>query len=138
MTKTIEQSFRLAATPDELFDAFLDSRLHSTVTGAQAKMNRKAGGKFTAWNGQLIGRNLAIVPKEMIVQTWRSIHWKVSDPDSILILRFSRAPQGGPMTGQIDLAHVGVPEHDHKGVTLGWRKYYWDPWKKYLAEKSKR
>lgn len=138
MTKTIEQSVRLAATPEELFDTFLDSRLHSAVTGGRAKMSGKVGGKFTAWDGQLVGRNLAIIPKEMIVQTWRSIHWKVSDPDSILILRFSRAPQGGRWAGQIDLAHVGVPEHDHKGVTLGWRKYYWDPWEKYLAEKSKR
>ena len=90
-------------------------------------MSRKVGGKFTAWNGQLVGRNLVIAPKQMIVQAWRSSHWKVSDPDSILILRFSRPPRGGPGAGQIDLAHVGVPQHDHEGVTHGWRKYYWDP-----------
>jgi len=133
MTKTIEQSVRLAATPKQLFDSYLDSKLHSSVTGGEARISRKAGGKFTAWNGQLLGHNLVIVPNKMIVQAWRSSHWKAADPDSILILRFSEAPGGA----RIDLAHVGVPEHDHKGVTLGWKKYYWEPWKKYLAGKSK-
>jgi len=138
MTKTIEQSVRLAATPEELFDTYLDSKLHSAVTGGQAKMSRKVDGKFTAWGGQLSGRNLVIVPKKMIVQAWRANHWKASDPDSILILRFSHTPGGGRRGGQIDLAHVGVPAYDHKGVTQGWPKYYWEPWKKYLAGKSKR
>ena len=133
MTKTIEQSIRLAATPEQLFDAFLDSKLHSAVTGGRAKMSRKVGGKITAWGGQLRGRNQMIVPEKMIVQAWRSSHWKTSDPDSILILRFSPAPGGG----RIDLTHVGVPAYDHQGVTQGWPKYYWEPWKKYLAGKSK-
>ena len=97
-------------------------------------MSRKPGGTFTAWNGQLRGRNLLIVPNRLIVQAWRATHWKNSDPDSILILRFSKAPGGG----QIDLVHVNVPSYDHKGVRQGWPKYYWKPWKKYLAQKLKR
>jgi activator of HSP90 ATPase len=116
-------------------NTYLDSKLHSAVTGGKAKISRKVGGRFTAWGGQLSGRNLIIVPNKMIVQAWRSNHWKASDPDSILILRFSHAPRRG---ARIDLAHVGVPEYDHKGVTQGWPKYYWEPWKKYLAEKSKK
>lgn len=134
MTKTIEQSVRFHTSPDELFDTYLDSKMHSAVTGGAAKMSRKVGGKFTAWGGQLSGHNLMITPKKMIVQAWRSHHWKVSDPDSILILRFSEAPGGA----QIDLTHVNVPHYDHKGVTQGWPKYYWEPWKEYLAGKTRR
>jgi uncharacterized protein YndB with AHSA1/START domain len=137
VTKTIEQSVRLDATPAQLFDAYLDSRLHSAVTGGEAKMSRKAGG------GQLRGSNLLIVPKKLIVQAWRSSHWKASDPDSILILRFTGVP-GSRRTGsqsergRIDLTHVGVPAHDYKGVKQGWPKYYWRPWKKYLKAMSKK
>jgi len=32
---------------------------------------------------------------------------------------------------------VDVPQYDQKGVTQGWPQYYWKPWKKYLAAKSK-
>ena len=29
---------------------------------------------------------------------------------------------------------VNVPAHDHKGVSQGWRTYYWKPWNAYLAK----
>ncbi|HKV03775.1 MAG TPA: SRPBCC domain-containing protein [Candidatus Acidoferrales bacterium] len=133
MTKTIQQSVRFRARPEELFDIFLDSKKHSAATGGKASVSRKAGGKFTAWNGQLRGRNLLVVPKRLIVQSWRATQWKTGDPDSILVLQFSKARGGA----KIDLVHVNVPQHDHKGVTQGWPKYYWKPWKKYLAAKAK-
>ena len=95
-------------------------------------MSRKVGGAFTAWGGQLRGRNLMIVPNRLIVQAWRATHWKASDPDSILILEFSKVPGGA----QIDLVYVNVPVYDHKGVSQGWPKYYWKPWKKYLETKK--
>jgi activator of HSP90 ATPase len=129
LTPPIRQSIALKASPGALFDAFLDSTEHSALTGAPAKISRRVGAPFTAFGGQLRGRNLLVVPKRMIVQAWRSRHWKTSDPDSILILCFGGSPGGG----RIDLVHVNVPAHDHKGVSQGWPKYYWKPWKKHLA-----
>jgi hypothetical protein len=38
----------------------------------------------------------------------------------------------------VDLVHVGVPQHDQNGVRNGWAKYYWKPWKKYLAAQKKK
>lgn len=133
MTKAVQQSGRLGVPPEQLFDIYLDSRKHSDATGAPARMSRKVGGKFTAWGGALRRRNLMIVPWRLIVQAWRATHWAASDPDSILILRFSKVPGGA----QIDLVHVNVPRHDHKGVGQGWPKYYWKPWKKYLGAKAR-
>lgn len=133
MTRAIQQNVEFAAAPEALFEMYMDSKKHSESTGGVAKMSRKTGGKFTAWNGMLAGKNLLIVPKRFIVQSWRGTHWKKSDPDSILILEFSKTPRGG----RVDLVHVNVPEHDHKGVTEGWHQYYWRPWKEYLAEKRK-
>jgi len=28
--------------------------------------------------------------------------------------------------------HANVPKHDHAGVTKGWKKYYWEPLRRYL------
>ena len=116
MTKPIVQSVMFKASPEELFEIFTDSKKHSAATGAKAAVSAKAGAKFTAFDEMLLGRNLVVVPGHMIVQAWRASHWKESDHDSILILSFSEAPGGG----RIDLVHVGVPQHDHKGVTKGW------------------
>jgi activator of HSP90 ATPase len=131
ITPVIEQSIVLPASPAKLYAAYLDSREHSRFTGGPAKVSGKVGGKFTAFGGAIAGRNLVLVPNRMIVQAWRATHWPRTDPDSILILRFSNAPGGG----RIDLVHVNVPEHDHLGVTKGWASYYWEPWKAYLRKR---
>jgi activator of HSP90 ATPase len=133
MTPVIEQSVSFAkVTPADLYELFMDSAKHSAATGMPAKISRKVGGKWTAFGGLLLGKNLAITPNRMIVQTWRSKPWKESDPDSILIVSFEKTANGATA----HLAHVGVPAHDHKGVTKGWKQYYWEPWKKYLATKK--
>ena len=105
------------------------------ATGAPAEISRKIGGKWSAFGGVIPGKNLALVPNRMIVQTWRSTAWKAADPDSILVIRFEKSKSGG---ATVHLAHVGVPEHDHKGVTQGWIKYYWEPWRKYLKGRKRR
>lgn len=132
MIKPIVQSVTFKASPKELFAMFTDSKKHSAATGAKASVSAKAGAKFTAFDGMLSGRNLLVVPDSMIVQAWRASHWKKDDLDSILIVTFSKAAGGG----NVDLVHVGVPQHDHKGVTEGWPQYYWTPWKAYLKQLS--
>ena len=128
MTPAIQQSVEFEASPGVLYELYMDSKQHSLATGAPAKVDRKAGGAFTAFGGQLTGRTLLLAPKQMIVQTWRAEGWKKTDPDSILVLRFSKTKTGG----RVDLVHVNVPKYDHAGVTDGWRHYYWEPWSVYL------
>jgi activator of HSP90 ATPase len=130
MTRAIQQSVILPAPPSELFRMFLDSKMHLSMTGAPARMSRKAGGRWRAYDGMIYGRNLLIVPNRMIVQAWRSAAFKKSDADSILVLSFSKAEGGG----RIDLVHSNVPKQDHLGVTKGWPAYYWKPWKEYLSK----
>ncbi|HEY4959787.1 MAG TPA: hypothetical protein VII29_02915, partial [Terriglobales bacterium] len=79
MTPAIQQSVEFDASPETLFEMYVDSRQHSLATGAPAKLGRKAGDAFTAFGGQLKGKNLLVVPEQMIVQTWRSTGWKKID-----------------------------------------------------------
>lgn len=124
----IKQSVQFNAVPDSLFDAYLDSRKHAAIVGSKVSISKTAGKRFTAFNGMLSGKNLLVVPKKLVVQLWRSRTWKKTDPDSILILIFSKAGRGA----RIDLVHMNVPDHDLQGVTRGWRRYYWKPWLAYL------
>jgi len=129
MAPAIQQSVEFGVSPDVLYELYMDSKRHSRATGAPAKISRRVGGVFTAFGGQLEGKNLLLVPNKTIVQTWRSTGWKKSDSDSILVIQFSKTKTGA----RVDLVHVGVPEHDHQGVTEGWQKYYWQPWHDYLT-----
>ena len=122
------------ANPAMLYELFMDSAKHSTATGMPAKISAKVGGKWSAFGGMIHGKTLALVPNKMIVQTWRSSGWKKTDPDSILVAQFEKSASGG---ATVYLTHIGVPEHDHKGVTQGWIKYYWEPWRKYLKGRKR-
>src|SRR6266849_166510 len=133
MPKTIQQKVTFRASPDKLFDIYLSSRKHSAATGAKAVMSRKVGGKFMAHAGHLRGRNLAIVPKRLIVQAWRGSNWKKRDLDSTLVLVFNRIPCGG----RISMVHVNVPDAHASSINRGWAEYYWKPWKAYLRRNSR-
>lgn len=130
---TIQQIAEFPATPQELFEIYMDSKKHSEATMAKATVSRKAGGKFKAFDGMLAGRNLIVIPNRLIVQAWRATHWGKDDPDSILVLKFSQTNRGG----RIDLVHTNVPDHDRLGVKKGWHFYYWNPWREYLKKKAK-
>jgi len=132
MTDPIRKSVRLPASPQSLFKTFLDSKLHTAMTGMPAKTSPKPGAKWSAFGGAIWGRNLLIIPNKLIVQAWRSKHFGKSDPDSILILTFS----GTAKSAHIDLVHVNVPTQDYKGVSEGWPKFYWSPWKEYLRREK--
>src|SRR4030081_3990423 len=133
MTSVIEQAASFPrVTPADLYELFMDSAKHSAATGMPARINHKVGGKWSAFGGMILGTTLALVPNRMIVQTWRSSAWKKADPDSILVVRFEKTRNGEA----IHLAHVGVAPYEHKGVTQGWRKYYWKPWTEYLRARK--
>ena len=87
------------------------------------------GSAFRAFNDILSGTILQVVPKRLIVQSWRSPHSGSEDLDSTLILHFV-PEQGG---GRIELTQVNVVDHDFAGVSHGWEKYYWTPWRAYLS-----
>ncbi len=133
MTPTISQRVKFSASPETLFEMYMDSKKHSAATGAPAKLSRKVGGAWSAHSEAIGGKNLQIIPGKQIVQAWRAGFWK-KDELSVLIMTFEKTP-GGTL---VEIIHVGVPQHDQNGVRNGWSKYYWKPWKKYLAAKKKK
>ena len=133
MTKTIEQSVRFTASPQELYDLYLDPKKHAAFTGGRVKISAKPGSIFEAFDRMLWGTTLLAIPGRQIVQRWRSCNFKDTDMDSILVLTFVPAGKGG----RIELIHANVPKQDHAGVTKGWPRYYWEPLRKYLKKLRK-
>jgi activator of HSP90 ATPase len=128
MARIIRQSVVLPATPERLYAMYLSPRDHAAIIDAGVKIGRRVGAKFSAWDGDLYGTILQLVPGKLIVQSWRASDWAKSDPDSTLILSFHRDRRGG----RIDLVHVNVPDKHAAGVRDGWREFYWKPWRAYL------
>ena len=128
MAKTIQQSVRVHTTPERLYNIYMDSKKHAAAIQATASINRRAGGRFSAYGGMLRGRILALVPGRMIVQSWRGADWRKGELESILILTFGPAPGGA----RLDLVHANIPERRVASIRRGWHTYYWRPWRIYL------
>jgi activator of HSP90 ATPase len=128
----IRQTVVLPASPEALFDMYLDPSTHQAITGAPVIIGDVKGASFEAFNGSLTGKLIDVVRPNLIVQFWRSTEFEDSDTDSILILSFTSEGD----QGRIDLIHLDVPDQDFEGVTKGWEQYYWAPWRAYLEGKD--
>ena len=133
MTKPIVQTARFPVSAKQLYDIYLDPKRHASFTGAPVRISPKPGSEFEAFDGMLSGSTVFTLSGKLIVQRWRSENFGIADLDSILILTFSDEGK----QGRIDLVHVNVPQQDYKGVTEGWKKYYWTPLWKYLKKQAK-
>ena len=132
MPRNVIIAASLPATPDKLFDMYLDAEAHAAFTGFPVTIAARAGAPFRAFNDMLSGTIIHVAPKRLIVQTWRSANWPATAIDSVLTLSFWPEKDGA----RIELVHVNVPEEDFTGVSQGWEKYYWTPWRAYLTRRG--
>ena len=128
-TKNIQQSVIIKATPREVYEALMDSRKHSKFTGARARMSRKIGGRFTAFGMYIQGINLDLVLNKRIVQAWRGNDWPKGHY-SIVAFSLKRMKGGTRLV----FTQSGVPDREYKGISQGWRDYYWTPMKEMLEK----
>jgi len=129
MRSIIRDSVVLPAPAEVLYASYLDAAKHAEITGAPVVISAEAGSAFSAFNGSIGGKTMAAIPSRLVVQSWRSINFNASDPDSTLILTFTPEGDGG----RIDLVQLDVPEVDYEGVSEGWEKFYWGPWRRSLS-----
>ena len=133
MARTLSLAASLPAEPGLLYEMYLDPDRHAAFTGSPVVIDATPGSPFRAFGGALSGTMLHTQPKRLIVQTWRSVNFDESDIDSTLILSFWPRDDGA----RIELTHVNIPEGDLAGVSEGWGKFYWNPWREYLEAQSK-
>lgn len=121
----ISEVFR--ATPQQLYDAWLDTDGHSRMTGGPAMASPEIGFEFQAWDGYITGKNLELEPGRRIRQAWRTQEFQGSDEDSEIEITLGNHPDGARLT----LAHSKLPSHGMK-YKDGWVEHYFEPMKAYF------
>jgi activator of HSP90 ATPase len=129
--KMISQKIIIAASPEEAYDAYMDEKKHSEFTGSDAKIDPKVGGRFTAWDGYIKGKNIELVRGRKIVQEWATSEWPGDYPPSRLELSFSKVKTGT----EIAMEHSGVPVDEADEIEQGWIDFYWEPLKTYFKKR---
>ena len=128
MPLEFEISAVIPAPRETVYAAWLDSGEHSAMTGGRADVSAEVGDTFEAWDGYIQGRNLALEPGRRIVQSWRTVEFQESEPDSQIEVTFEDAPGGSKIT----LRHTNLPTHGRQ-YEQGWVDNYFDPMTKYFS-----
>ena len=128
MTIEFEVSGHLLATPQQVYDAWLESEGHTAMTGGKAECSDAVGGEFTAWDGYISGRNVALESGSRIVQSWRTTQFADDELDSQIELLFEGSDGGTRVT----LSHTNVPDGGEH-YQSGWQSHYLEPMADYFA-----
>jgi activator of HSP90 ATPase len=119
-------------TPQEVYEAWLSSKGHSEMTGADAEASDIVGASFSAWDGYIEGKNLELVPNSKIVQSWRTSEFADHDPDSTITVELTSIKAGT----RLKLSHRGAPDGQTSYEEHGWREFYFEPMKAYFARRK--
>jgi activator of HSP90 ATPase len=126
-TKTIQQTVTIKATPHEVYETLMDSKKHAELVGAEARISKKVGARFSIYDGEIEGVNLELVPDKKIVQSWRYSDWPEGHYSKATFLL--KESQSGT---KLIFTQTEVPEDKYEDVSQGWHDYYWQPMKEML------
>lgn len=132
MCKTIKQKVKFKAAPEEIYSLLTDSKKYAALTGKKANIGKKAGATFSVYGGQAKGIIVELVPNKRIIQAWRG-HSFPEGIFSMATFNLERTSNGGT---NLTLVHRGVPKDMIPFIEQGWRKYNWDPIKRFLEYKK--
>ena len=120
----------IPATPKEIYDAWLDSRLHAKMTGGHpATITAVQGERFAVWWGFITGKNIVLEPGKRIVQSWRTTQFEESDPDSQIDVLLEMVAGGTRVT----IHHTNVPDRLTNYRDGGWQRDYFDLMKSFFS-----
>jgi len=132
MSDSLEMSDTIPATPEEIYEAWLDSKKHSAMTGSKAVIDPEVGGKFTAWEEYISGTNVELEPNHRILQKWRTTDFSDDLPDSDLEILLDEIPGGTKVT----IVQSSLPEDQVDAYKAGWKDFYFEPMKAHFKKRK--
>ena len=120
--KSIKQKISFKASAHDVYEALMDSKKHSTITGVPAKISRKVGGKFSVYDGYAVGENLELIADKKIVQSWRASDWEEGQYSQV-VFEITAVKTGCTLT----FTQTNVPNEHHSAIKQGWIDFYWGP-----------
>jgi uncharacterized protein YndB with AHSA1/START domain len=125
----IHHQVAIDAYPREVYELLADAAALSALSGRSGTAGRDAGEEFTAFGGQVTGRQVEMVPGSRIVQAWRLSDW---EPGAYTLVRFILAAGpacagGGTTLLSID-QHGEPPGADALGCHPAWPDHLNEGW----------
>ena len=128
---SIRMTIQILATPQQVYDMYMDPKLQTAFTESLATSDPRVNGRFTAWEGYISGKYLELEPGKRIVQEWQTTDWPPGYPPSRLELQLIATSEGT----QINMIQGKVPQSQTNSLLRGWNEFYWQPLDAYFRSK---
>lgn len=134
-TSTIEQTVQFQATPQQVYQAIMDSALHSEFTQSESQIGENVGDKYSAYDGYIEGTILELQKDKLIRKSWMAYEdgWPEGHFSEITF-RLSEKDGGTEMK----FTHDGVPSDKLESFRSGWIEHYWEPMKALFEKQISR
>jgi activator of HSP90 ATPase len=131
MAKALRQTVTLHAPPNEVYDLLMNSKKHGAFTHAKAEISTKVGGRISAYDGYISGKNIELKPGKRIVQLWHAADWP-DELESTVVFEFQKVKSGTKLI----FTHKNIPMEDYDDIKQGWIENYWNLMKEYFDKKK--
>jgi uncharacterized protein YndB with AHSA1/START domain len=94
MSYDYEVTAVIPASPETLFEAWMNGEIHLEMTGGAAGIDPRVGGDFTTWGGCIQRSTIEPLAPTHIVQAWRRADFAENHVDSIIEVAFAAIDVG--------------------------------------------
>jgi activator of HSP90 ATPase len=128
--KTINQTITFNAPPQDIYEYIINGRKLTKITGGKATNTEKVGGKFSAWDDYIQGKNVELVPGKKIVQKWTCADFPEGHMTDVKI----ELKKKGEKQTELVFTQENVPDDFYDDISAGWHEFYWEPIKDYIED----
>jgi len=125
----IHLEVKFPVAPALVYELFTNGAKFGEVTGQPGKGGGSTGAFFSLFDGWLQGRQVELIPNELIAQAWRFMDW---EPGIYSMVRFKLIPEGNGT--RLILDQDGVPAAFHEHVKTNWDGFYFAPFRKHFQQ----
>lgn len=129
MNRSFIISTEFAVSPETMYDAWLNSEIHSGMTGGSAQCSSLQGESFSAWDNYITGVNIELIPGKKIVQSWRTSDFPENEKDSLITITLQKKGNLCVFTLKHEEIPDGQPDYEE-----GWKDHYFNPMKVYFTK----
>jgi len=127
---TFELNYEFDVSSETLYNAWLDSKIHASMTGGEATITHDLNVPFSTWDGYITGENRVLNPYTSIKQTWRTEDFLEDQEDSIVEIQLVSL---GLNKTKLVLIHSNLSESD-TFYADGWVEHYFEPMASYFRD----
>ncbi|RLD45998.1 MAG: ATPase [Bacteroidetes bacterium] len=117
--KNFKKYYKLKTTPDQVYLGLTTELTIRLWSGEATKFIAEEGAEFSMFDGNILGKNIELIPGEKIVQQW---YFGDQEDDSIVTFKLHEDKSNT----SLELLHTNIPDEAFEDMVDGWNDVYMD------------